>query len=347
MSRQVTRYDRQELLPEIGLAGQAALAGAHAMVIGCGALGCPTLDLLARAGVGEISIVDRDIVELTNLQRQTLFTEVDAAGGLPKAVAAATRLRAVNSSIRVNALVEDFSVEDAEQIVRPHPTPGVLIDCTDNFQTRYLINDVAVKLGIPLVYGGAVGNSGMVMTIRPGITPCLRCLFPDTPDAAAAPSCDTAGIFAPVSATIGAMQAAEAIKLLAGRADLLSRTLTTIDLMAGRIRQIEITNAKNADCPCCVRRVFVHLDQQDAADRVLCGRGAVQVSGNGPVDLDVLQAKLTRVGNFERTEHLLRGSIYAATDNLELTVFADGRAIVKGTTDPAAARSLYRRYVGA
>ncbi|MFT3685487.1 MAG: HesA/MoeB/ThiF family protein [Phycisphaerales bacterium] len=190
-----SRYHRQTILPGFGPDAEAKLAASHVMIVGLGALGCPAADLLARAGVGTISLVDRDLVELTNLQRQTLYAERDV--NRPKAEAAAARLREINKSIKVYAIVEDFSPSNAEAMVVTHPRPDVVLDCTDNFQTRYLINDACVKHGVPLVYGGAVGTEGVQFTIRPGLTACLRCLFPDAPAPGAAPTCDTAGIFAP------------------------------------------------------------------------------------------------------------------------------------------------------
>ncbi|CAN5712616.1 thiazole biosynthesis adenylyltransferase ThiF [soil metagenome] len=349
------------LLPEIGRAGQEALAAAHAMVIGCGALGCPALDLLVRAGVGRVSIVDRDIVETTNLQRQTLFSEDDARHGRPKAEAAAARLRTVNSEIRVEAIVDDFAPESALRLLRAHPAPGVLLDCTDNFETRYLINDAAVATRLPLIYGGAVGWTGMVFAIRPGATACLRCLYPDPPALGSAPTCDTSGIFAPVSALIGALQAAAALKVLAGRADLLPDTLVSVDLLRGGPRSIDLTSARRPDCPCCGESRFDFLNATAATasdETILCGRNAVQISGRGGIDLHDLHARLTRVGAFTLTDSMLRGALHSAGSahqgnvaspaaaELELTVFADGRAIIKGTSDPARARAIYRQFVG-
>jgi molybdopterin/thiamine biosynthesis adenylyltransferase len=355
------RYHRQQILPGFGPEGQARLANSHAMIIGLGALGCPAGDLLARAGVGRISLVDRDLVELTNLQRQTLFTESDARASRPKAEAAADRLRAVNSAIRIEPLVEDFAGPDAERMLSAHPRPDVLLDCTDNFDTRYLINDAAVKLGIPLCYGGAVGTSGLSMAIIPGTSPCLRCVFPDPPAPASSPTCDTAGIFSPVSAIIAADQAADAIKILLGRADRLAGSMLSFDLWHNRRQRLDLTTARRADCPCCGLRRFEFLDRAPAREALtLCGRNSVQITppsrgsaGSsargggraGDIDLPALADRLRAAGHVELSPSSLRLQPVASGD-ITLTLFPDGRAIIAGTTDPVAAKSLYARYIG-
>lgn len=340
----VSRYHRQQILPEFGPEGQARLAASHAMVIGLGALGCPAADLLARAGVGRITLVDRDVVELTNLQRQTLFDEADARAGRPKAEAAAARLRGVNSSIVIDALVEDFAGRDAERIVAAHPRPDVLLDGTDNFETRYTINDVAVKLGVPYAYGGAVATRGVSFAVRPGATPCLRCVFPDPPAAGASETCDTSGIFAPVSAIVAANQAADAIKILLGRVGRLSGTLLSFDLWANRRSRLDLREARRPDCPCCGLRRFEFLESRGAGSITLCGRNSVQVAPGRDVDLAGLADRLDRAGVGAKRE----GSSLRAEPEpgVTLTVFADGRAIISGTTDHATARSIYARYVG-
>jgi len=356
-SSPLSRYHRQMILPGIGAEGQARLGAGHAMIVGCGALGTVVADLLARAGVGRLSIVDRDVVERTNLQRQVLFDERDAAEAMPKAEAARRRLMAVNSEISIHAIVEDFSPENAEQLVRPHPTPTVLIDGTDNFETRYLINDVAVKLSVPYVYGGAVGTGGMSMSILPGMTACLRCVFPEPPPAGAAPTCDTAGIWGPVSAMVGAAQAADAMKIIVGRTDLLSGTLLSFDAWRNSSRQLDLRSARRADCPCCGGREFEYLaGRHGGQTRVLCGRNSVQVIPRGEgvggfsLGLADLAARLARHGEFALTEHTLAGRFSGERSPegfpLGITVFADGRAIVSGTTDAAVARGIYSRYVG-
>lgn len=341
------RYARQTVLPGFGPGAAERLGAAHVMVIGAGALGCPAIDLLARAGVGRISIVDRDVVELSNLQRQTLFAEADV--GKPKAEAAAARVRAVNRQVRVDALVEDFTPESAEPLLLAHPRPGVVLDCTDNFETRYLINDACVKHGVALVYGGAVATSGMQMTILPGKTACLRCVFPDAPLPGTMPTCDIAGIFAPVSAMIGAAQAADAIKVIVD-AITLSNTLLSFDLWASARSRVNLSEARDAACPCCGRREFAWLDAAaaDATEcKVLCGRNAVQVPSRvrSRIDLADLQSRLNLAGEgpFSLRDGLLVGAIGGERS---LTVFADGRAIVGGTTDVGVARGVYARFVG-
>lgn len=362
------RYARQMLLRGFGVEGQSRLASSHAMIIGAGALGCPAADLLVRAGVGRVSLVDRDVVELSNLQRQTLFDERDASERAPKAEAAARRLRSVNSGVRVEPIVEHFSPENAERLLRPHPRPGVVLDCTDNFATRYLINDVCVKVGVPLVYAGAVASSGVAMTIVPKSVPnagerataCLRCVFPEPP--ASAPTCDTAGIFAPVSSIVASVQASEAIKVLLGRLDLLSNTLLSMDLWTNERRRISLSDARREDCPCCGRGEFEFLAGRGSQDaRTMCGRGAVQVAGHAPVDLRALAARLRSVAEVHQSEDHLTATLDVTSgkggagagegardgvSRFELTVFADGRAIVGGTTDPGIARSVYARFIG-
>ncbi len=255
----------------------------------------------------------------------------------------------MNSSIRVAALVEDFAGPDAERIVSPHPRPGVLLDCTDNFETRYLINDVAVKLGIPYVYGGAVGASGMNLAVIPGVTPCLRCLFPDPPSPGSAPTCDTAGILGPVAAAVGAMQALDALKILIGRADRLDTSLRSFDGWTNTKRHVNIgPTGRDPNCPCCSRRQFDFLTARPAAPRVLCGRNSVQIAPPNrlEINLTALAQRLANAGDFALTPHHLRGRLAGELRDLELTIFPDGRAIIAGTTDPVEARTLYARYIG-
>jgi adenylyltransferase/sulfurtransferase len=340
------------ILPEFGPGAQAALRDAHAMVVGLGALGCPAADLLARAGVGLLTLVDRDLVEATNLQRQTLFDETDASSRTPKAVAAAHRLRRVNSAIRIEAMVEDLGGPDVERMLTPHPRPGVLLDCTDNFQTRYLLNDLAVKLNIPLCYGGAVGTTGLAMTILPGRTPCLRCVFPEAPDPAHTPTCDTAGIFAPVSAIVAANQAADAIKVLIGRHDRLAGSLLRFDLWQNQRQRIDLRSARREDCPCCGLRRFEHLERaRTPGAAVLCGRNSVQLTPDGaePPDLPALADRLRAHAEVRLLPTMLHARLREAQTDasvVEFSVFSDGRAIVTGTTEPAIARSLHARFIG-
>ncbi|MBX3266844.1 MAG: ThiF family adenylyltransferase [Acidobacteria bacterium] len=335
------RYSRQILFREIGREGQERLLASRVLIVGCGALGSSHAEMLSRAGVGSLRIVDRDFVEFTNLQRQTLFSESDAAERLPKAIAAKRSIAEINSEIDVEAIVADVNNSNIEALIAGC---DLVLDGTDNFQVRYLVNDACVKHELPWIYGAAVSSYGTTMTIRPGETPCLRCIFEEMPDAGSAPTCDTAGVIMPIIASISAIQAAEAVKLLVGDTASLHRSLVQIDLWANDWRKIKLAGP-NDDCICCGRRWFEFLDaeaQEFAA--VLCGRDAVQIAPPRltEIDLPALAARLSALGDVKQNEYLLRFSI----ENQEITVFRDGRAIVKGTDDPAQARSLYARYLG-
>lgn len=358
MSEPLARYHRQMILPQIGEVGQARLSSAHALLVGCGALGTVIADALVRAGVGRLTIADRDVVELTNLQRQVLFDESDAREGLPKAEAAAVRLRRINSQVEIVPEVADVTARNVERLMGVADGAengiGVIVDGTDNFQTRYLLNDAAVKHGVPMVYGGAVGTAGMTMTIRPGVTSCLRCIFPEAPPPGSVATCDTAGVLGPAVGVIALMQATEAIKVLAGKADACTRTLREVDVWSGRLRALEI-GGPATECPCCAQRRFEYLDARHTDDTTsLCGADAVQVAPPGygvSVDLDALAARLAKHGPFTATRFLVRGVLSGEIGRgngkaVELTVFRDGRAIIKGVQDSAAARTLYARYVG-
>ncbi len=370
-ARDLHRYHRQMLLPEIGEAGQRRLLASHAVLVGCGALGCTIADLLVRAGVGNLTIIDRDIVEPSNLHRQSLFDEDDAAAGRPKAIAARQRLARINSQVAIHAAAEDFNPLTAERLcfdsgstgVSPAagdhrggllpPAPRVLLDGTDNLATRYLINDLAVKHDLPFVYGGAVGTEGAAMTVRPGVTPCLRCLFPDPPPPGTLPTCDTAGVLAPVATIIAACQAADAIRILLGQADQIAPTLLRFDIWRGQRRRLDLSRGREPDCPCCGKRRFEFLEASSVDAVSLCGRNAVQVlpprEQEGDVDLPALRDRLAGTAPFTCTEHLLRGDLPETDDaggSLALTLFRDGRAIVHGTSDLARARGIYARYVG-
>jgi adenylyltransferase/sulfurtransferase len=335
------RYSRQILFREIGREGQANLLASRVLIVGCGALGASHAEMLARAGVGRLRIVDRDFVEFTNLQRQTLFKESDAAERLPKAIAAKRRLGEVNSGIDVEAIVADVNNSNVESLIAGC---DVVIDGTDNFQVRYLLNDACVKNNVRWIYGAAVSSYGTTMTIIPGESPCLRCIFDEMPDAGSSPTCDTAGVIMPVIATVSSTQVTEALKLLVGDIDSLHRSLMQFDVWANDRQRIKL-GEPNPDCKCCGQRVFEFLDadrQEFAA--VLCGRNAVQIApANGThLDLASLATNIGKLADVKQNEYLLRFDV----DDREITVFADGRAIVKGTDDIAAARSLYARYVG-
>lgn len=335
----------------IGAEGQTRLLASTAMVVGCGALGCVALDLLARGGVGTLMAVDRDVVELTNLQRQTLYSEADAREQTPKALAAAHRLRAVNSEIRVKPIVTDATHRTIEALIADH-APSIILDCTDNFQTRFLLNDAAVKHGIPLVYAGVIATRGMQFTVRPGITPCVRCLFEDAP-AEGGDTCDTAGVIGPAVAIAASYMAADTLKLLAGVDGLRGGSIVQFDLWANTHRAIAV-GSPLPECPCCGLRRFDFLSgtRADTA-AVLCGRNAVQIwpPGGTQTNLSRVFDRLSSHGAFIRTPVLVRGTLQDAINEggeaLELTVFSDGRTLVRGTSSIERARAIHARYVGA
>src|SRR5688572_29947995 len=269
------RYSRQILFPEIGKAGQEKLLNARVLIVGCGALGASHAEMLSRAGVGHIKIVDRDFVEFTNLQRQTLFKESDAVERLPKAVAARTRIGEINSEIEVEAIVADVNQSNVEQLI---DGVDLVLDGTDNFQVRYLLNDACVKHGVTWIYGAAVSSYGTTMTIIPGETPCLRCIFEDMPDAGSSPTCDTAGVIMPIIATVSATQVSEAIKLIVGDTGALHRSLLQFDVWHNDRQKIKLSQ-RNPDCPTCGKHRYEFLDAESAEfSAVLCGRNAVQIS---------------------------------------------------------------------
>lgn len=341
------RYHRQTLLPGIGTAGQARLAQARALLVGCGALGSTIAEQLVRAGVGSLRIADRDIVELTNLQRQVLFDESDAREGAPKAAAAARRLRAINSAVAIEPHIVDVDADNVESLFEGI---DVALDGTDNVATRYLLNDVSVKTGLPWIYGACVGTEGRVMTIRPKLGgACLRCIFPEPPAPQDLPTCDTAGVLGPVASVVGNMQAIAAIKLLSGNEKAVADELLVFDLWNNRIKTISTAGARRSDCPTCSGRQFTFLEsaQRELSAR-LCGRDAVQVrpsGGSARIHLPELAEKLTSAGlNVQASPFLVRFQL--ADGGLSLTVFEDGRTLVQGTSDVARARSLVARYIG-
>ncbi|MBP9664160.1 MAG: ThiF family adenylyltransferase [Pyrinomonadaceae bacterium] len=335
------RYSRQILFPEIGREGQEKLLNSRVLLVGCGALGAAQAEMLARAGVGQLRIVDRDFVEFSNLQRQTLFRESDAAERIPKAIAAQSRIAEINSEINVEPLVADVNNSNIESLIGG---VDLVIDGTDNFQVRYLLNDACVKHGQTWIYGAAVSSYGTTMTIRPHLTPCLRCIFDEMPDAGSSPTCDTAGVIMPIIATVAATQVAEALKILVGDLDSLHSSLMQFDLWANDRQRIKLSGP-NADCKCCGQGIyeFLNADAQEFS-AVLCGRNAVQIAppATTNIDLAALAERISSVAEVKQNEYLVR---FTAGEN-EVTVFADGRAIIKGTDDITSARSLYSRFVG-
>ena len=330
------RYSRQIRFTELGEAGQQRLLDSRAVIVGCGALGTFHAAALARAGVGCIVIIDRDYVEPSNLQRQWLFDEDDARQGLPKAAAAAEHLSAINSDVAVEPRVVDLTALNAEQHLLP---ADVILDGTDNFDTRYLVNDLAVKHSVPWVYGAAVGSYGLTMPILPGQTACLACLFPEPPEGAQ-PTCDTAGILNSTASLIGSLQVAGAIKILAGKR--VDPRLLSVDIWKNTIQNVS-SREPNPGCRACACRDFTWLVATRRRPIRLCGRNAVQVhEREQPLDLAQLRAALEPLGETRSNEYALR----FCCDPYEMTIFPDGRAIIKGTEDPTLARSLYARYVG-
>jgi adenylyltransferase/sulfurtransferase len=343
MDISLDRYSRQMRFHGIGEPGQRKLLDSHVTLCGCGALGTVLANALVRAGVGYLRLVDRDFIETHNLQRQVLFDEHDVAENLPKAEAAARKLSAINSSVHVEPVVTDIErtnilglVEDAD----------LILDGTDNFEIRYLINDVAVKLGKPWVYGGSIGSHGQTMTIIPGETPCLRCVFEAAPAPGEGGTCETAGVLSPVVNIVASFQVAEALKILTGHRDQISRELTYVDVWDNVLRRVKIAPLLGkVDCPCCQRRQFEWLDGAYGSQTTsLCGRNAVQVSHRSAAQLrfEELAKHLEVLGKVSYNRFLLKFDV----DSYEFTVFPDGRAIIKGTNDVDKARTLYAKYIG-
>lgn len=335
------RYSRQILFPGIERDGQRKLASSSVLIVGCGALGAAHAETLARAGVGKLKIVDRDFVEFSNLQRQSLFSESDANERLPKTVAAKNRLREINSEIEIEAVVADVNHSNIESLIEGC---DLVLDGTDNFQTRFLINDACIKHSKTWVYGAAVSSYGVTMTIVPQVSPCLRCIFEEIPAAGSSPTCDTAGVIQPIISIVSAVQTTEALKILVGRTESLHQSLMQIDVWQNEWRKIKLS-APNADCITCEQKFFEFLEAENAEfSAVLCGRDAVQISppSEANLDLPALAKKLKTFGDVKQNEYLLR----LKYDNFELTVFRDARAIIRGTDDISTARSIYARLIG-
>jgi adenylyltransferase/sulfurtransferase len=353
MATDLARYHRQMLLPGFGPQAQQRLLDSTAVILGCGALGSVAADMLCRAGVGHLVIIDRDFVELTNLQRQVLFDEQDIADALPKAEAARRKLARINSGVKITAIVDDINAGNIESFCAG---ADVLLDGLDNFETRYLVNDVAVKHGTPYLYGGAVGSEGMAFAILPrdgqqGATPCLRCLFGEAPAPGQAATCDTAGVLGPAVAIIANFQVAEALKILTGNCEQVSTGLLNIDLWNNSLLRLAVDGMhEQQQCPCCQQRQYDYLDGRAGSQAIaLCGRDAVQLrhrqQADG-LDLAAIARRLDGHGTARRNEFMLRVTLSEHGHDYELSLFKDGRAIIKGTADPAVARGLYAKYVG-
>lgn len=343
-STQREKYSRQILFAEIGEAGQQNLLSSSAVLVGCGALGTVVANLLVRAGIGRLRIIDRDFVESSNLQRQTLFEEADAHAALPKSVAAERRLRAINSDPKIEGIVSDLTSDNALELLSGFP---LILDGTDNFETRLLLNDASIALGVTWVYAAAIGSYGVTMPIRPGKTACLACLLEGEGNGAipaAEATCDTVGVLNAAASVVGSIEAAEAIKFLSGKPEIMSDRLISFDVWTGRFPSIR--QERNPTCRACVRREFSYLQGRTQPHITMCGRDSVQIHERGRrLDLAELRGRLVGAANSEvrSNDFLLRFRV----PPYEMTVFEDGRAIVKGTKDPAVARSLYARYIGA
>lgn len=335
------KYSRQVLFAGIGEEGQQRLLASSAVIVGCGAIGAAAAGLLVRAGVGRVRILDRDFVEPSNLQRQTLFDEDDALAALPKAVAAERKLRAINNSVGVEGLVADLNPRNAKELLTGF---DLILDGTDNFETRFLINDYAVQSARPWIYAAAVASYGVTMTVRPGLSPCLACLLESSTNGHGLDeTCDTVGVLGPIVNLIASLEVAEALKLLAGREQALHGRLISCDVWSGHFQSVRVS--QNPVCRACARRDFSYLQGQSQPHITLCGRDSVQIHERGrTLDLGALQARLAAtVSDVRHNEFLLCFRV----EPYQMTVFADGRAILKGTKDPAVARSLYARYIGA
>lgn len=339
------RYSRQIRFPHIGIEGQKKISQSTVLLIGCGALGTVIADALTRAGVGELRLADRDFLELSNLQRQTLFDESDVANGLPKAIAAANRLAQINSNVTIKPFVVDVESENIESLL---DGVDLILDGTDNFDIRFLINDASIKWSIPWIYGGCLGADGQAMVILPEETACLNCLMMEGPPApGTTPTCDSFGILAPIINVIGSFQVMEALKILSGNRDAINRKLNVFEMWTNDYRQLEMQHLRaSIQCPTCKLKQFQWLSGQLARHpAVLCGRNAVQISPanqNEKIDLSDLATRMKKTGTVEVNKFLLR----LIVDDFTVTVFSDGRAIISGTDDLVTAKRIYAQYIG-
>lgn len=339
------RYQKQILFNGIGEAGQKALLNSRVLLCGCGALGSVLAETLTRAGVGHLRIVDRDFVELSNLQRQVLYDEQDVAERLPKAIAAAVKLQRINSSIEVEPVVADISFEN---ILKLAEGADLILDGTDNFEVRFLINDASLETGIPWIYTGCIGSHGQTMPVFPGETGCLRCLMDSVPEPGTTETCDTAGVLATAINVIASIEATIALKILTGQKQDVEPVLTIVDVWDLTLRKMNVANLREqSDCPACHKQERKWLSGVEGSQStVLCGRNAVQVSPAQSLELsfDELAEKLSASGTVTHNRYLLRLKI--EEPEYDVTIFKDGRAIIKGTDDVGIARSVYSRYIG-
>ena len=332
------RYLRQMIFDGIGEAGQEKLRAARVLVVGVGATGSVIASTLARAGVGFLKVADRDFVELSNLQRQVLYDEDDVASRTPKAVAAVRKLGRINSSLQIVPCVSDVNAENIEDLIHD---VDLVLDGTDNFDTRYLVNDACVKHDKAWIYGGAVASDGATMTIVPGVSACFRCVYAKAPPPGTLPTCDTAGVIGPIVNVVGSLVSAEALKFLTGSGER-NRGLINVDLWENTFDVFQVV--RRADCVCCVKRQFEYLDEAQDDTAFLCGRNAIQIrpAQKHAIDLAQLAARLAPLGRVTQNEYLVQ----FVFDNFDMTVFPDARAIIKGTEDASVARGVYAKYVG-
>lgn len=340
----ISRYDRQRRFGPIGFQGQERIQAAKVLVIGVGALGSTVAELLARAGVGSLRIVDRDLVEQTNLQRQSLYTESDADAGLAKVQAACEQLRRINSEIHVEPIAADVNWRNLSTFA---DDVDLIIDGSDNFEIRFLLNDYCLSTSKPWVHGGCVGGGGQVFTFVPGATICFRCLVPELPDRGTVATCETAGVLGPATHLIASLQAAEAIRWIVEGAQTIRHHLMAVDLWTGRWHRIDTTPLRRQNCSACKlgEYPFLHGDSATVEPEVLCGRKAVQIGTGGGEEIDLPhQASVwAGFGKVEQTRFFVRLTF---TDSRSITLFRDGRAVIFGTEDKGEARSLYARFVG-
>jgi adenylyltransferase/sulfurtransferase len=341
------RYSRQMLFAGIGEAGQQRLMDSSAVLVGCGALGTALANLLVRAGIGALRIIDRDYVEPSNLQRQTLFEEADALQELPKAVAAERRLHAINSFAKIEGIVSDLSSKNAEELLRGFP---LILDGTDNFETRFLLNDVAIRLGVPWIYAAVVASYGVTLSVLPGTTACLACALETTESAgdngdsakSAEDTCDTVGVLGSAAGAITSLQAVDAIKILLGKTDSVGNHIASMDVWSGKFQSVRV--ARNPNCRACVRHELRYLEGEIQPRITMCGRDSVQIhERRRELDLAALGRRLERTTSEVRENGFL---LRFRVPPYEMTVFSDGRAIIKGTRDAGVARSLYARFIG-
>ena len=337
------RYSRQVLFQPIGREGQEKLGRARVLLVGCGALGSVLAEILVRAGIGRLTLADRDYVDESNLQRQSLYTEADAREGLPKAVAAVRHLREINSAVEIVERIADVNAQSVASLVQEQ---DLILDGTDNFETRYLLNDASLKWNIPWIYGACVGSYGLCLAFLPGLTACLRCVLQQLPPPGSSPTCDTSGVVGPIVHLVAALQAAEALKILTGNLRQVNRKVVTVDVWENRVATLDLSQLnRDGRCPACGQGRFEFLEGvHEAQTQALCGRNAVQIwrSTPRPVDFEPIAERLARLGPVHYNEFLLRAHV----DNLEIALFRDGRGIIRGTQNPDEAQRIYAKYIG-